>query len=960
METKVLQVFYGKDCLPYKDKERSVHFPIVGAAIQGASNTTKIRFYFDELVNEDEETTSWVVVSKLPNGKIGSEIVETELDSELNEHYALFSLKNFYTQAKGDLFLSLQGYQGGVKVETDPDTGVSTILGTPTIQATGSIKLAINYATQLVGSGETSNITFQKILADLGTKLGIRAYTERVGELPTTGQTNVFYAIYDDPSNPNKLNIYVWNGTTQSYVWVGDNSLYLGDYYTKQEGEQFENDIDNRISSVESELSSVAQGSPKGVYDTLGDLQSAYPEGNNNIYIVLADGHWYYWNGSAWTDGGVYLSSLPDDKLNEESQNSVQNAVVTKLNDGKTYTPTLYQDKSLNDDGGLVNTTGFVAFEPIYLFKGAVINLDLSSQYRMMIRYWATALNSTQCVRIFHKVGKYVCPNNGYYGVFFISAPNSSTGVTTTEIGNALRVYYDGNAQNNEKIDALNNGIYGHTYKLGYNQDGYIDSQNNFTSATGHVGVLATYFYKGTVFNFDSSKYNVYLRYFGKEFTQGSSNLKQIGLINGGYKIEDEGFYSIGFNTAGNQGITIDTIEKNIFIEKPNYLTNEDGLVPKTSIDTSEIEIIPTNTRNARVLIPFKFGYGCHIICSENSDLQAMIYLYKNGVQVNDDATFGMTWAKEQYMLAISNCDTIEIRFRLYDGTSVKYLEESDKTVIKNAIYSLYCGTHQLTTDLGITKNNLDATIKGLMNSNKTTISINHQGYNHYSLRSGYKITAQKGFQYGECDVKQTSDGVFVCCHDNSFVDENTQQTIVIAQHTWAELQTYNYHGEKIASLDELLHDCKIYGVGLMIDHLSANIIAGIMPLVKKHNMERSVLWSISDTINGITAEVEAIVALDPKAEMITAFQTLTSSQLEELNSLQEQYPLCHLIASVNHTQYSVDDFVEMKMSLNAGIDVGVWTIDKVGEIIKYLPYARYFTSNKVSYRMIIESGILY
>ena len=310
METKVLQVFYGKDCLPYKDKERSVHFPIVGAAIQGASNTTKIRFYFDQLVEEDDETTTWVVVSKLPNGKIGSEIVETELDTELNEHYALFSLKNFYTQAKGDLFLSLQGYQGGVQVETDPDTGISQIVGTPTIQATGSIKLAINYATQLVGSGETANINFQKILADLGTKLGIRAYTERVTELPTTGQTNVFYAIYDDPNDPNKLNIYVWNETTKSYVWVGDNTLYLGDYYTAEQAEEFEEEINDKISTMQGQIAGVVSGSPAGTYSTVSALTTADPD-HSKIYLVTADGHWYYWNStnSEWTDGGQYLST---------------------------------------------------------------------------------------------------------------------------------------------------------------------------------------------------------------------------------------------------------------------------------------------------------------------------------------------------------------------------------------------------------------------------------------------------------------------------------------------------------------------------------------------------------------------------------------------------------------------------------------------------------------------------
>ena len=168
MESKVLRVFYGNDCLPYKDSNRSVHFPIVGNAFQGANNSTEIRFYYGLLAGDD---TTWVAVTKLPNGKIGSKVLTSYLDSELNEYYAKLELSSFYTQYKGDVYISLQGYQGGVTVEEDD--GIYTITGTPTIRATGSIKLAINYATQFVGSGEEENVTLQEIFGYLATKLDI-------------------------------------------------------------------------------------------------------------------------------------------------------------------------------------------------------------------------------------------------------------------------------------------------------------------------------------------------------------------------------------------------------------------------------------------------------------------------------------------------------------------------------------------------------------------------------------------------------------------------------------------------------------------------------------------------------------------------------------------------------------------------------------------------------------------
>jgi len=50
-------------------------------------------------------------------------------------------------------------------------------------------------------------------------------------------------------------------------------------------------------------------GSPKGVYATLALLQSAFPTGTTGVYVVTADGKWYYWSGSAWVAGGTYQAT---------------------------------------------------------------------------------------------------------------------------------------------------------------------------------------------------------------------------------------------------------------------------------------------------------------------------------------------------------------------------------------------------------------------------------------------------------------------------------------------------------------------------------------------------------------------------------------------------------------------------------------------------------------------------
>ena len=168
MESKIMNIFYGADNLPYKDQPRTVHFPIVGQAFMGASNTTEIRFYTDKIGSID---ATYISIAKLPNGKVGTKILTKGYDAQIDENYVSLKLSNFYTQAKGDLYISLNGYEGGVELIYNKDTGLYEIYGTPTIQATGSVKIAINYATQYVGDGTEETITLQEIYALFGNKL---------------------------------------------------------------------------------------------------------------------------------------------------------------------------------------------------------------------------------------------------------------------------------------------------------------------------------------------------------------------------------------------------------------------------------------------------------------------------------------------------------------------------------------------------------------------------------------------------------------------------------------------------------------------------------------------------------------------------------------------------------------------------------------------------------------------
>lgn len=61
---------------------------------------------------------------------------------------------------------------------------------------------------------------------------------------------------------------------------------------------------------LEEQIKSVASGSPKGVYSTVTALRNAHPNGNAFMYVVSSTGHWHYWNGTIWEDGGLYQTAL--------------------------------------------------------------------------------------------------------------------------------------------------------------------------------------------------------------------------------------------------------------------------------------------------------------------------------------------------------------------------------------------------------------------------------------------------------------------------------------------------------------------------------------------------------------------------------------------------------------------------------------------------------------------------
>lgn len=135
-------------------------------------------------------------------------------------------------------------------------------------------------------------------------------------------------------------------------------------------------------------ISNIGNGSPKGTYATLSALQTAFPTGTTGIYVVTADGKWYYWNSSAWTAGGIYQSTglSPGSVTPSATSFSITTTGVNKFNKNDSN---VVLGSYLNGSGVLtanssLYTSGYIAVNPgdtIRMFYGGFTVGNMGSFY---------------------------------------------------------------------------------------------------------------------------------------------------------------------------------------------------------------------------------------------------------------------------------------------------------------------------------------------------------------------------------------------------------------------------------------------------------------------------------------------------------------------------------------------------------------------------------------------------
>lgn len=235
---------------------------------------------------------------------------------------------------------------------------------------------------------------------------------------------------------------------------------------------------------------------------------------------------------------------------------------------------------------------------------------------------------------------------------------------------------------------------------------------------------------------------------------------------------------------------------------------------------------------------------------------------------------------------------------------------------------------------------------------NPNVKAVNHRGYNTVAPEntlSAFRLSRKMGFQYAECDVAFTSDGVAVLLHDTT-VDRTSNGTGNIADMTFDEVRALDfgswksadYAGEQIPFLEEFLILCKQIGLHPYIEVKSETVpeanIADIVAAVNRCGMKNKVTY-----ISFSPWYLTKIKELDDTARLGLVVNDVTQTTITQATSLKTDKNEVFIDAGY----WSVTGDTADLCAAN-GIPLEVWTINGSAALVALDPYVSGYTSDNL------------
>ena len=241
--------------------------------------------------------------------------------------------------------------------------------------------------------------------------------------------------------------------------------------------------------------------------------------------------------------------------------------------------------------------------------------------------------------------------------------------------------------------------------------------------------------------------------------------------------------------------------------------------------------------------------------------------------------------------------------------------------------------------------------------------AINHRGYNAVAPEntlSAFKLSADNGFKYVECDVAWTSDDVPVLLHDET-VDRTSNGSGKIADMTFAQARALDfgswkstaYAGEKIPSFEEFIALCKSRGLHPYIElKTPCNDVDMIEDIVNRYGMRDRVTYISTDA-----SVLAGILANYNKSRVGLIVGTITESTKNTARGLMNGANEVFIDAN-----YNLLNVNEINICINGQIPLEVWTVNDENALLTLDAYVSGVTSDslhagRVLYNATLSSG---
>lgn len=154
----------------------------------------------------------------------------------------------------------------------------------------------------------------------------------------------------------NKLDELVEDGTLENLI-----GTYIQPRIDAQNEriQNFENNVNNQINTINNKVESVANGTPL-VATSIQNMTDT-----SKIYVLTTNGHWYYYDGTNWQDGGTYQSTgignnnVTYSNLFEDLENSFESVVDNDTD----YSNGFHEGQFIQPNGVLANNNSTSSLE---------------------------------------------------------------------------------------------------------------------------------------------------------------------------------------------------------------------------------------------------------------------------------------------------------------------------------------------------------------------------------------------------------------------------------------------------------------------------------------------------------------------------------------------------------------------------------------------------------------------